>query len=87
MILAKTFKGKGIPFAEDHPTWHGKPLNPQQAEEVIALLNQSLSSPAPSLPIPQPPNGQRANGSAKPLPAPKYGPTDSVATRKPSEKP
>ncbi len=81
MVLAKTFKGKGIPFAENHPNWHGKPLDPQQAEEVIALLNQSLSSPSPALPIPQPTTVQRENGSAKPLPAPKYGPTDSVATR------
>ena len=47
MILAKTYKGKGIPFAEDHPSWHGKPLNAQQAEEVITLLSQSLPSPAP----------------------------------------
>ena len=30
MILAKTFKGKGIPVAEDHPSWHGKPLSAQQ---------------------------------------------------------
>lgn len=81
MILAKTFKGKGIPFAEDRPNWHGKPLNPQQAEEVIALLNHSLSSPAPSLPIAPPTMVQRANGSTKPLPAPQYGSTDSVATR------
>ena len=81
MILAKTFKGKGIPFAEDHPTWHGKPLNAEQADEVIALLNQSLTSPAPTLPITQPSTVHRANGSPQPLSAPKYGPTDSVATR------
>jgi len=81
MVLAKTFKGKGIPFAEDHPTWHGKPLNAEQAEEVIALLTQSLSSPAPSLPIAEPTTVQRANGVAKPFPAPSYGPSDAVATR------
>ena len=81
MILAKTYKGKGIPFAEDHPSWHGKPLNAQQAEEVISLLSQSLASPAPVFSIAPPPSVQRVNGSAKPLPAPPYGPTDSVATR------
>ena len=81
MILAKTFKGKGIPFAEDHPTWHGKPLNPLQADEAIALLSESLTSPVPSFSISQPTTVQRMNGSAKPLPAPHYGPTDSVATR------
>ena len=81
MILAKTYKGKGIPFAEDHPSWHGKPLNAQQAEEVISLLSQSLSSPTPTFSIAQPTTVERDNSPAKPLPAPAYGPTDSVATR------
>ncbi len=81
MILAKTYKGKGIPFAEDHPSWHGKPLNAQQAEEVITLLSQSLPSPAPSLTIAPPTTVEREKSPTKPLPAPPYGPTDSVATR------
>jgi transketolase len=81
MILAKTFKGKGIPFAEDHPTWHGKPLNPQQAEEAINLLSQSLTSPSPAFSIAKPKTIQRPKNSIQPLPPPKYGATDSVATR------
>ena len=81
MILAKTYKGKGIPFAEDHPSWHGKPLNAQQAEEVITLLSQSLSSPAPTFSIVAPTTIQRDNNPVKPLPAPPYERTDSVATR------
>ncbi|MEX0830219.1 MAG: transketolase [Nitrospirales bacterium] len=81
MILAKTYKGKGIPFAEDHPNWHGKPLNAQQAEEAISLLNQTLSSPAPTFSIVAPASVPRDYSPAKPLPAPPYGPTDSVATR------
>ena len=82
MILAKTFKGKGIPFAENHPAWHGKPLNPQQAEEAIAMLTQSLPSPSPALStIAQPTPGPRITGSTKPLPPPTYGAQDLVATR------
>ncbi|MGD9849886.1 MAG: transketolase [Nitrospirales bacterium] len=81
IILAKTFKGKGIPFAEDHPNWHGKPLNVQQAEEVIDLLTQSISSPPPILTIPPPKAIDRKHGSVQPLPPPPYGPSDSVATR------
>jgi len=81
MILAKTFKGKGIPFAEDHPTWHGKPLNPQQAEEAISLLSQSFTSPSPAFSIAKPKTIQRPKNSIQPLPPPKYGTTDSVATR------
>ncbi len=81
MILAKTFKGKGISFAEDHPSWHGKPLNVQQAEEATSVLAQNLTSSAPALDIAQPTTVQRTNGAAKALPAPSYKPTDSVATR------
>ncbi len=81
MILAKTYKGKGIPFAEDHASWHGKPLNAQQAEEVIGLLSESLSSPAPTFSITQPPMVERETSQTKPLPAPQYKQTDSVATR------
>lgn len=81
MILAKTLKGKGIPFAEDHPNWHGKPLNAQQAEEVIIALNQTLPSPSPQLSIAPPIPVQRAKHTLQPLPAPNYGATDLVATR------
>ncbi len=81
MILAKTFKGKGIVFAEDHPSWHGKPLNTEQAEEVIKALHQNLASPAPAFEILPPPIVQRSNGATKALPAPSYTSTDSVATR------
>jgi len=81
MILAKTLKGKGIPFAEDHPTWHGKPLNPQQAEEAITLLSQSLPSVSPTFTIAPPTTVQRTKSTLHPLPAPTYGATDLVATR------
>ena len=81
MILAKTFKGKGITFVEDHPSWHGKPLNAEQADEAIAVLNQSLSSSAPELSIAPPTPVRRVDGSSKPLPPPSFGATDSVATR------
>lgn len=81
MILAKTLKGKGIPFAEDHPNWHGKPLNAQQAQEVIDLLTQNLPSSSPSLTITTPKTINRKKDPVKSLPAPTYGPTDKVATR------
>ena len=81
MILAKTFKGKGIPFAEDHPAWHGKPLNPEQAEEAINELSQTLTSPSPAFSISPPTTVQRTKSTLHPLPAPKYEATDLVATR------
>ena len=33
VLLAKTFKGKGIAIAEDQMNWHGKALNKEQAED------------------------------------------------------
>lgn len=81
MILAKTFKGKGISLAEDHPSWHGKPLNAQQAEEAIAALNGSHTSPSPTFSIAPPQPVERAKSAIQPLPAPTYKPGDSVATR------
>ena len=81
MILAQTLKGKGIPFAEDHPNWHGKPLNSQQAEEIITLLSQSLPAASSNFSIAPPVTVQRAKSAIQPLPAPTYGAADSVATR------
>src|SRR5215813_13662182 len=36
VLLAKTFKGKGISFMENHPNWHGKPI-PKGAETQQAI--------------------------------------------------
>jgi len=37
IILAKTYKGKGVPFLEDRDGWHGKALN---KEELYIALNE-----------------------------------------------
>jgi len=39
-IIAKTFKGKGVSFAEDKEGWHGKPFNEEQAEEATAEIGE-----------------------------------------------
>ena len=81
MILAKTYKGKGIPLAEDHPSWHGKPLNAEQAEEAIGHINRSLSqeTTTPSIAVPKP--TPRPTPQITSLPGPSYGKDDTVATR------
>ncbi len=38
LIIAKTFKGKGVACMENKEGWHGKALNEQQANEAIAQL-------------------------------------------------
>jgi transketolase len=37
-ILAKTIPGKGVPFMENKPEWHGKAPNSDQTKEAIRLI-------------------------------------------------
>ena len=55
VVLAKTYKGRGIPCAEDKDGWHGKPIPAGDlADEAIASLESELSGAAaawqPNLP-------------------------------------
>lgn len=82
VVLAKTFKGRGVSFLEDQPNWHGKPLPPgdtvQKAlDELRGQLDgggqePEIRKPDP-LTLPQPSVGL--------MPAAGYGRTDKVATR------
>jgi transketolase len=38
LIIARTVKGKGIPFMENAVDWHGKAPTKEQAEEALAAL-------------------------------------------------
>ncbi|MBA2114760.1 transketolase [Bremerella alba] len=38
MIIAKTIKGKGVPFLENEKGWHGKALDDEQLQEAISQL-------------------------------------------------
>ena len=45
MIIAKTIKGKGVPFMEDKDGWHGKALDKEQfagAMEALGAVDTSL---------------------------------------------
>ena len=37
-VLAKTVKGKGVPFMENSPLWHHSKMNPQQYAEAMEAL-------------------------------------------------
>ncbi|HEU4501118.1 MAG TPA: transketolase [Nitrospira sp.] len=82
VLLAKTFKGKGISFIQDQPNWHGKPI-PQGADMQKALdeLSQQLQPNGAAPIIPRPSTPPTAVPTVKPLPAPTYKVGDSVATR------
>src|SRR5689334_5731186 len=43
VLLAKTFKGKGISFMEDHPNWHGKPVpKGEETQKAIDELTKRI---------------------------------------------
>ena len=82
VILAKTFKGKGISFMEDQPNWHGKPV-PQGAETQKAIdeLTQQLKPNGTAPTIARPSAAPTPPAAISPLPAPSYKVGESAATR------
>ena len=49
-IVAKTYKGKGLPGIEDADNWHGKPLGNKADEYIKSLLNCiKNNSPGPQV--------------------------------------
>jgi len=87
MILAKTFKGYGISFAQDKEGWHGKALKPDEADRAVKELEATLkpvgSDAIASLraAIPKPTAADAAPVAQPTIPPPSYKPGDSVATR------
>jgi len=87
MILAKTFKGYGISFAQDKEGWHGKALKPEEADRAVKELEATLKPVAPDAitslraAIPKPAAADAAPVGRPTIPPPSYKPDDSVATR------
>jgi transketolase len=73
VVLARTFKGKGLPGIEDKEGWHGKPIPPgEQSDKALRALESQLHNVhfnwTPSLP-----SGDGAGwGAAQPFAAPPY---------------
>lgn len=82
VILAKTLKGKGISFMEDHPSWHGKPV-PQgvEAQKAIDELSKQVQASNASLKIPKPSAVSRTTAPISEFPSSPYKPGESAATR------
>jgi transketolase len=82
VLLARTLKGKGISFIEDHLNWHGKPI-PHGSEEQRAIdeLTKQLQPNGTPRVIRRPSAPPTGKPAIKPLPAPTYKVGDSVATR------
>lgn len=83
VVLAKTFKGRGIPCAEDKDGWHGKPIpSGSMADEAIASLESQLSGASVKWQANLPPAIAPEPAETKPAQPPPYrigGPV--VATR------
>ncbi|KAH0504888.1 Transketolase-like protein 2 [Microtus ochrogaster] len=41
-LIAKTFKGRGIPSIEDAENWHGKPMPKESADGIVKLIESQI---------------------------------------------
>lgn len=82
VLLAKTYKGKGISFMENHPSWHGKPI--PKGEETQKAIDELTKRIKPTKAVPKfklPPAASSRISSTKPMAPPPYKVGDTVATR------
>jgi transketolase len=82
VLLAKTFKGKGISFAENKMDWHGKAL--KKGEESQKAIDELTRQIKPTTAVPKfriPPMPSRSARPAKSMAPPAYKAGDMVATR------
>ncbi|MGH7207011.1 MAG: transketolase, partial [Nitrospiraceae bacterium] len=82
VLLARTFKGKGISFVEDRPDWHGKALKKgEEAQKAIDELTRQLKPGAGEPEIRRPETSVNGARPVNAMAPPAYKPADSVATR------
>ncbi|MBS0151181.1 MAG: transketolase [Nitrospira sp.] len=82
VLLAKTYKGKGISFIENKADWHGKPLKKgEETQKAIDELTKQLRPNGAALQISKPPTHMVASAAIGTMPAPPYKIGDSIATR------
>lgn len=80
MIVAKTFKGRGISFLENKDNWHGKALNTEQLQKALLDLGEIDKKIKGILKKPQIIQiSKQSIGKIKPI---SYQPEELVATRK-----
>lgn len=82
VLLAKTFKGKGISFMENHPNWHGKPVaKGEETQKAIDELTKQLKPSSRAISLSKPSTLVQGPSSISPLPPSPYKVGDAVATR------
>ena len=82
VLLARTFKGRRIAFAEDKNGWHGKPFpKGEQTDQVLAELERQLSGRQIAWKPQWPSSNGAATSTSSPSAGPIYSVGDKVATR------
>ncbi|SDB52061.1 transketolase [Desulfonatronum thiosulfatophilum] len=79
MIIARTFKGKGVPLMENLDDWHGKPLNAEQGKQALRELGHATAD-APAR-LAEPERLQPAKSDPQKLEDPAYEAGGQEATR------
>ncbi|MEE6505849.1 hypothetical protein FKM82_005675 [Ascaphus truei] len=82
-IVAKTYKGKGIPGVENEDNWHGKPIPKDKVESIINEIQNQIQTNKklnPKLPATDAPTISIADIKMPSPPSYKIG--DKIATRK-----
>ncbi|KAF4026588.1 TKTL1 [Cervus elaphus hippelaphus] len=82
-VVAKTFKGRGVPSVEDAENWHGKPMPKERADAIIKLIESQIEtnkSLEPKAPVEDSP--QINISDIEMTSPPDYEVSDMVATRK-----
>lgn len=82
VLLAKTFKGRGISFMENHPSWHGKPVpKGEETQKAIEELTKQLKPSSISLSVQKPAASAPGSAAISALAPSPYKLGDSAATR------
>jgi transketolase len=82
VLLAQTFKGKGISFMEDKVDWHGKPLKKgEETQKAIDELTSQLRPNGAAVQIQKPSVSGATPVTIGTIPPPPYKIGDAVATR------
>jgi transketolase len=82
VLLAKTFKGRGVSFMENHPAWHGKPIpKGEETQKAIDELTKQLKPGRDAFVIRKPTTPPPNTATIGPLPPPPYKVGDTAATR------
>ena len=82
VLLAKTFKGKGISFMENHPGWHGKPVaKGDETQKAIDELSKQLKPSSTAISFKKPSTPTQAPSAINPLPPSPYKVGEAAATR------